>query len=77
MDQELWGMDEYGGDTCPCEYQKFTYPIYFVHMLIMPVTIIYVRLYVSMAVSSWFDIVELNQSHQNIANQNNFINAYL
>lgn len=49
----------------------------FVYMPIMSVTIIYVRLYVSMAAASWFDIVGLNQIHQNIAKQKNFINAHL
>ena len=38
---------------------------------IMPVTAIHVVLHVSTATISWFDIVGLDQNHQNSANQNN------
>lgn len=47
------------------------------HVLIMAVTILYIQLHVSTAMSSWLHIIGLEQIYQNPANQNNFMNVSL
>lgn len=47
------------------------------HGLIMPVTILHVQLHVSMAMSSRLGIAGCDQSQQNPAYQNNFMNVSL
>lgn len=37
----------------------------------MAITILYVRLHVSMAMSFWLDVIGFEQIHQNPANQSN------